>query len=297
MDVKRLLITGGTGFLGSNLSRGLAGHGHKITTTYNRQMPVQGLQSLWMRMDLSKAVPPISDDAGFDAIIHCAAISDLQVCDQDHRMAHTVNAEGTRQLAALSRKLGIPFFYVSTDLVFDGTHAPYREDDEPSPTSYYAETKLLGERNTAVETDYHYILRTALMYGPGVQGYGSFLSWTVADLRAGNQLKLYTNQFRNPLYAPDVGVAIEFLLQYHAPFGIYHLGGPQRYSRYEIGCKVAASIIGSIDGIDEALSVRPGHPEFVDDTTLDTGKIQREAHMAFTSFAEGLSRTKQFVAG
>ncbi len=296
MPGTRILITGGSGFLGWNLLRILGRKGYSVTGTRHRTPPDTRLDANWVKLDLLRgdiagSPRPLSPSL----IIHCAAVSKRSDCDRDPERARRVNVLGTERLARFAASLDVPLVFISTDLVFDGTRAPYSEEDERSPASVYARTKAEAERVIERTWHRHYIVRTALMYGRHRDRPGSFLSWTVAGLKARDLPPLYTNQFRTPLYAEDVAQLIHGLFSRHAPYGIYHAAGPDRLSRHGMGIAVAGSL-----GTDERCITAKRlerEPPFgdVDDTSLNTEKAQRAANMSFTSFAEGMKKLEKVL--
>jgi dTDP-4-dehydrorhamnose reductase len=235
----------------------------------------------------------VLEEMAADVVVHCAALSGRAQCEADPARAWRVNVEGTERLAAAAAGRGSRFVFISTDLVFDGDHAPYREDAAVAPLSRYAETKVAAERAVRAVCPDAFVVRTALMYGPGPRGgAGSFLAWTVEALKKGESLRLYTNQIRSPLYAPDVPRLIALLVSGASP-GIYHAGGPEALSRHAIGQRVAAMYGLSATTIVPCLVERPAGRGPVDDCRLDTAKAEALG-MAFTPLDEGLARIDPF---
>lgn len=223
------------------------------------------------------------EDVRPDLLLHCAAVSGRALCEADPVRARRVNVDATRALAEAARRQGTRFVFISTDLVFDGDHAPYGEEDAVSPLSLYAETKVEAERAVRAVFPDSWIIRTALMYGTDADGRpGSFLSWTLDALRRQAPLHLYGNQYRMPLYAPDVARLAALLYTTEAAGGVYHAAGPDRLSRYELGLRVAEAFGMSSDCIVETLLPRPAPLGPVDDCSLKTDKA-RALGMEFTS--------------
>lgn len=289
----RVLLTGATGFLGWNIARVLSAEGYRLTGTRHRSGPSHAACDTWIPLALEAPAPLRTIDMrAFDAVIHCAAIARADVASAEPDRARLVNVEGTRRLADAAADAGATFFFISTDLVFDGTRAPYREEDAPSPAGVYGETKASAEIAVRAAGQRAYILRTALMFGAAAAGPGSFLSWLIPDLRAGRPVRLYENQFRNVLYAPDVGRAIHALLRSRAAAGTYHLGGPERLSRFDIGAAAARILLGTTRGIERTQLARAAFPGIEDDTTLDTAKIRGATGMDFMYLEEGLKELR-----
>lgn len=171
-----------------------------------------------------------------DAVIHCAALSRSPVCEANPALARLQNVEVTRHLTDLGA--AGPFVFFSTDLVFDGLRGNYRESDPPNPRLVYAETKVEAEQVVALHPR-HLIVRTSLNYGFSDTGNRSFNEEMLNAWRAGRTLRLFTDEFRSPIGAPETARAVLDLLERDAT-GRVHVAGTERLSRWEIGRLIAA---------------------------------------------------------
>ena len=145
--MKRLLVTGVTGLLGINLALDAVKKGYQVLGWVNtrRLKGVPFEQDVVSLEDLS-LLPEKLEQARVDAVIHCAAIANLDVAQKDTELAKRVNAEAPGVLAETARKMSIPFVQISTDSVFDGAAGNFCEDDLPNPQNIYAQSKLAGEK-------------------------------------------------------------------------------------------------------------------------------------------------------
>src|SRR3546814_10288808 len=82
-----------------------------------------------------------------DAIVHTAARTNVDACENDREGCKQLNIEATRYLTETAGELGAHLIHLSTDFIFDGENGPYREEDTPSPLSYYGQSKLESERS------------------------------------------------------------------------------------------------------------------------------------------------------
>jgi dTDP-4-dehydrorhamnose reductase len=164
-------------------------------------------------------------------LIHCAALSRTKACEQDPEQAHRVNVEVTAHLAKLSQD--IPFIFLSSGEVFDGKTGWYSEADKPNPISIYGKTKLEAER-VVLQNPQHTVVRIVLTAGTSQNGDRSFMEDMCRTAQAGKDVTLYTDEFRCPLPAGVIARAIWELINSRQP-GLYHLGGRERLSRWEIG--------------------------------------------------------------
>ena len=166
-----------------------------------------------------------------DAVIHCAAMSRTRDCEQDPQRARRVNMEATAHLAKLSKD--IPFIFLSSGEVFDGQAGWYQETDEPNPINIYGKTKLEAEQ-LVLQNPRHTVVRIVLTAGTSPNGDRSFVEDMCRAAKSGKPMTLYSDEFRCPLPAGAIARAIWELLDRDQP-GLYHLGGSERLSRWEIG--------------------------------------------------------------
>jgi dTDP-4-dehydrorhamnose reductase len=279
-----LLITGAAGFLGWNLARLLSAAGYHVIAS-SRRLPPEPLPGVeWTAADLADARRRhMLATKRFDALIHCAAIAQRDRCEQDPVTARMVNIEAAGTLAGLCAANGADCIHISTDLVYDGSRGWYSEDDPVSPSSLYAETKARAEEAVLAAHPGAYILRTALMFGALRGGFGGFLHWTMNTLRDGGVVSLYTNQYRTPLYTADVARAIDGLLRQRPQPGRYHVAGPDRVSRYDLGLIAAGSFQIPSHGVRPVALTDSDGKERFDDTSLRTVKIRAALGLEFTT--------------
>jgi dTDP-4-dehydrorhamnose reductase len=165
------------------------------------------------------------------AVIHCAALSRTKDCEQDSERARRINVEVTAHLAQLSQD--IPFIFLSSGEVFDGRTGWYGETDEPNPINVYGQTKLEAER-VVLQNPQHTVVRIVLTAGTSQHGDRSFVEDMCRVAKAGKDVTLYADEFRCPLPAGVIARVIWELVDRKQP-GLYHLGGSERLSRWEIG--------------------------------------------------------------
>ena len=297
MQKKKILITGGAGFLGSNLVKEFIAFGYDVTATWNAIEPPP-LACHWIQFDLLRhqAIKELLLWNSFDYIVHCAALSIATLCETDRKRAYQMNVQATRVLAEESLIHHTKFIFISTDLVFDGSHGWYSEEDPVHPQSYYAETKCLAEQDVRLISPDYFILRVALMYGNYGNALGGFLSWTLDRIMNHEPLNLYLNQFRTILYVQDVFDVIHKLLQTQTKNQTYHLAGTERLNRVEIGKR----LIGvfqlpdvNIRPVRLRRSIELGES---DDIALLTDKIRSAIDFEFTPVHDGFLRTFQHWA-
>ncbi|MEO6922900.1 MAG: SDR family oxidoreductase [Bryocella sp.] len=223
----RALIVGASGQLGTALSQQL---GPTALPSARRE-----LDPTWLHIDLAEitATPSLLDTIFSThniTTVYCAAgATDVERCESDHAWAAAANHLGPLALARAAKN--IPFAFFSTDYVFDGTAGPYSEDDAPNALSVYGQTKLDGERSILDAHPRALVLRTTTVYGPDPQG-KNFLYTLSRVIKAGNTMRVPTDQLATPVYNADLAAASIALVE-GGHTGIFHLAGPDFLSRYD----------------------------------------------------------------
>lgn len=232
---QKLLITGASGFLGYHLLQ-LAGE-WEVYGFYNTK-PVSFQEANLLPCDITNYVElgNYIDDIEPDAVIHTAAISDANYCQQQPELSYAVNVEATKNLAGICSDYNIPFVFTSTDLVFDGQKGNYTEGDEPNPVSVYGEQKAKAEAEVLSIYPLATVVRLPLMFGYPQASAANYLQKFIAQLKQGEKTKLFTDEYRSVCGAQSISKGI---LQIMNHSGIFHLAGKERLSRYEFGVKAA----------------------------------------------------------
>jgi dTDP-4-dehydrorhamnose reductase len=171
-----------------------------------------------------------------DVVIHCAALTKTAACQADPPLARKLNVEVTALLAELAGD--IPFFFFSTDLVFDGRKGNYVETDSVNPLSVYGETKVAAEK-IVLANPRHTVIRTSINAGISPTRDRAFNEEMRRLWREGKVLNLFTDEFRSPIPAVVTARAVWELVARRAT-GIYHVAGAERLSRWQIGQLLAA---------------------------------------------------------
>src|SRR5688572_5321259 len=146
-----------------------------------------------------------------DAIINCAAWTDVDGCELDPARANAANATGPENLAKASRRVGAAFVTISTDYVFDGQKEGfYTQRDDPNPQSVYAQSKLEGERRSQLAYARTIVVRSGFIFGPGGK---NFLSTIIDRAHRGETLKAIGNAYGTPTYSRHLAVRLRELAQ------------------------------------------------------------------------------------
>jgi dTDP-4-dehydrorhamnose reductase len=232
-----LLITGASGLLGAYLLRAIDDRQRLVAwggPSGGERFGV-GLQA----MDLTdgRVVQEAFRLARPTVVIHAAAMARGGDCYRHPEMAAETNVGATRTLAGCCAEQGARLVLVSTDLVFDGEAAPYKEEDSPNPVSVYGRTKRAAEE-AVLEVPNSAVVRVSLLYGPALHGRLSFFDDQAVSLRNGRPITLFRDEWRTPLNLVTAASALLAVARSDYT-GLLHVGGPERMSRLEMGLRLA----------------------------------------------------------
>jgi dTDP-4-dehydrorhamnose reductase len=204
------LVTGAGGMVGQALNQYCELAGDEVLAYDRRTLDIANA-------DLVKATVL---SARPDAVINCAAWTDVDGCELDPARAHTAHAAGPENLARASRQAGAGFVTISTDYVFDGQKEGfYTQRDDPNPQSVYAQSKLEGERRSQLAYARTIVVRTGFIFGPGGK---NFLSTILDRARRGEPLKAIGNAYGTPTYSRHLAARLRELAQLDLP-GVFHV--------------------------------------------------------------------------
>ncbi len=239
--MRKLLVTGATGFLGWNLSRTAQGQWDVYGIARRNRRQIEGVNLRRTDLTYLSEIKKNLQEIRPDAVIHAAAESKPNFCQLNPEQSRRINVEATVNLASLCADLGIPFVFISSDLVFDGLKPPYKEDDPVCPVSIYGEQKAEAERAVLNRYPRALVCRTALMFGDAAPGAASFIQPMIEEMKNGRDIFLFTDEHRTPVSAADAARGI--LLGLYKTKGILHIGGLERISRFDFG-KLLRDVLG-----------------------------------------------------
>lgn len=207
----RLLVTGVNGLLGSVLVAQATDAGHTTIAAYHSTDPGIGTEQVQLDVTEEQAVDRVVGDVAPDAIVNCAAMTDVDSCETAPEEAAAVNADAPAHLAALTAEREIQFVHVSTDYVFGGeTDTPYTTDADPNPVQVYGRTKLAGEQAVIERNPAAFIPRLSFVYGRrgATAELTGFPAWVRDQLQAGDAVPLFTDQWVTPTRAGQAATTI-----------------------------------------------------------------------------------------
>lgn len=206
----KVLITGAAGMVGRALRELCEASGDTVFAYDHGKLDIANAGDVWQAVNQTKP----------DAVINCAAWTDVDGCESDVERAFAVNARGPENLAVASRDANAAFVTISTDYVFDGTKQGfYTEDDAPNPQSVYGRAKLEGERLSRLINDRSVVVRSGYIFG---RGGTNFLSTIVRRIQNAEKLTVISDMYGTPTYGRDLATRLRELAQ-AGNGGIYHL--------------------------------------------------------------------------
>jgi dTDP-4-dehydrorhamnose reductase len=284
-----LIVTGATGFVAGYVlaEAAMAWDVHAIT----REVPVKAISNAtWHSCKNADESVTMVRKLHPNAIIHTAAIADIDFAEKNRELATEINVNLTKALTEVCAEIGCKLVFCSTDTIFDGEHAPYNEQSKPGPVNFYAKTKVEAERWVAALGSQAVIARLALVVGFPVFGLGnSFLARTMAALKEGREIIAPVHEIRSP---GDVITAARVLVELAAGthHGIFHVAGHTRINRFEMMKMIAnkfgfpsTKIIAQPPGSTPGRAIRPR------DVSLDNGKVSAQLKTPMRTLDEALS--------
>lgn len=287
MSQPRLLVTGASGLLGSNLALHAAAEKHTVVgVTHQHPLAQAPFDTVQADLLAPGAVARVLDETQPDWVVHCAALADIDACERQPELAHKLNAELPGELARETARRKLRFAHISTDAVFDGTKAPYKETDAPNPLSVYAKTKRMAELAVKAAHPQWLILRPNL-FGWSPNGAHSLAEFFYNKLTAGETVNGFTDRVFTPL---QVGFLSEIILELLAKeaHGIFNAGSSDSLSKYDFGVMIAREF-----NYDEQL-VHPTHTESAApraaDLRLNVSRLGAALGRRLPTVAEGVAR-------
>ena len=293
----KVLITGANGLLGQHLVKLLIeSTNYTITATGKgvSRLPFNATNRFnYVSLDITNGV----EVAAFiavdrpDIIIHTAAITQVDECEQNPIHCWNTNVTATRFLLGAAEITGAAFIYISTDFIFDGIAGPYLESDLPGPVNYYGSSKLGAEKSVMEAKLPWCIIRTVLVYGNILVGNRSnMVSWVQNNLSQGKPIQVVSDQWRTPTYVEDLAKGILLAIENKAK-GIYHISGEELLTPYDMAMATAAYLALDkklIEKVTASIFVqaakRPAKTGFIID------KAKNDLGFRPLSFIEGLKK-------
>jgi dTDP-4-dehydrorhamnose reductase len=278
----KIAVTGSNGLLGQHLVQELLRKGYEVHAISRGEdrIPLGGQSGYYYyNADIRDGVrmKELMDAIRPEVMIHCAAMTQVDECELNKPDCYNSNVTATRFIIDALKPYHSKIIYLSTDFVFDGKSGPYKEEDPTNPVNYYGSTKVQAEKAVQESGLPYAIVRTILVYGSTIPGTRKNIrSWIIENLKNGHPIKVVSDQIRNPTHVEDLAKGIVLIIEKHKE-GIFHLGGPETMSPYDMAMKIAE--LGHFDKsliqkVDASSFSQPAERPKV--TGLDISKARKE---------------------
>jgi dTDP-4-dehydrorhamnose reductase len=222
----RLLVTGAGGMLGRAVVDAATRLGHEVRAVTRAELDITDAEAT--RLALVCARP--------DAVVNCAAYTDVDGAESDWQAAEAVNARGAGNVAVAAEEVGALIVHVSTDYVFDGSkREPWLESDPVAPLGVYGETKLAGELAVAAANPAHAIVRTAWLFGAGGR---NFVDTMLALGAQRDEISVVTDQVGCPTWTGHLAGVLVELSERPKETGIHHIAADGSCSWNEFALEI-----------------------------------------------------------
>ena len=221
----KVLVTGTKGQLGYDVVNELEKRGHTAVAVDIEEMDITDAVS----------VERVITEAEVEAVIHCAAYTAVDAAEDNVEICRRVNAEGTKNIAKVCKKLDLKMIYISTDYVFDGEgERPWEPDDERHPLNVYGQTKYEGELAVEKYLDKYFIVRIAWVFG--VNG-KNFIKTMLKLSETHEELNVVDDQVGSPTYTYDLAVLLVDMVE-SDKYGRYHATNEGLCTWYEFAKEI-----------------------------------------------------------
>lgn len=283
----RLLITGASGLLGINLASETMSQ-HDIIAVDRGKLTNAPFQIVQEDLGDLSAIEPLLDAVRPAWLINCAALADLDLCEDQPAHAKLLNADMPARFAKACKTRGISMVHISTDAVFDGQKNEfYTEQDQPNPLNVYAKTKLDGEQAVAAENPSAIIARVNF-YGWSLNGRRSLAEFFHNNLTNDKSMSGFTDAIFCPMLVNHTArILVKMLTK--GLSGLYHVVGPQSMSKYQFGVEIARKFSLREAGISprsihtSSLTAKRSH-----NLSLSTNKLSTALDEHLPEFSTGL---------
>lgn len=296
----RILVTGGCGQLGSELARILREGRSEIGPIPNIYEGAEVVAADVDELDITDAGAVLAcvTQGGFDLVVNCAAMTNVDGCEADEEEAFQVNALGPENLARACEEAGAKLVQVSTDYVFPGDGPEPRVEGDPvAPASAYGRSKLAGEDRVLAACSRCFVIRSAWLYGYTGKNFVKTMMRLGADRE---EVAVVDDQLGNPTSANDLAHEI-LVIAATEGYGVWHCTGEGTCSWADfaqavmegagLGCRVARCTSAEYAAANPASAKRPAYSSLRNKRLEDTmGDEMRPWREALAEYLENLPR-------
>ena len=229
-EKKRLLVTGASGFLGWNICSVAVKSWDVCGVAFSNPLEISSTNIKVVDLTDYYTLKQLFIDVSPDAVIHAAAAANTSYCQTNQTESYKINVDTSINIAGLCMERNIPLVFVSTDMVFDGLNAPYKEEAPVCPVNVYGEQKVLAEKEMVRRCPEMLVCRTSIMFGLHPDRTKNWFQQILESMRMHQDVQLFVDEYRTFLAVRDAVSGL--LLALGNTSGILHLSGDERVSRY-----------------------------------------------------------------
>ena len=291
----KILITGASGLYGSKLAELAKAKDHRVYSGYNQHKPTYGTP---LRFEISdkKSVETAFKKTKPQAVVHAAALTNVDECETNKEVAWKTNVDGTRNIIEAANQHHAFPLLISTDYVFNGKKGLYKETDQTDPINYYGLTKLKAEELVKELVDQYCIARTSVIYGSTpATGKINFALWLINSLKNNEEAKIVIDKWNSPTLNTNLASMTMEIIERKLT-GIFHLSGATRISRLDFAKQIA-----NYFNLNSNL-IKPTNPNDFGwkakrpkDSSLNTTKAQQTLENKPLQIKQSLERLKQEI--
>lgn len=281
----KVLVTGVKGQLGYDV----------VKECEKRGIEAIGVDVEEMDITDAAACERVITEAKADAVIHCAAYTAVDAAEDNEDLCRKVNAEGTRNIAEVCRKLDIKMMYFSTDYVFNGQgERPWEPDDPREPLNVYGQTKYEGELAVQELLEKYFIVRIAWVFG--VNG-KNFIKTMLRLGKERGAVSVVDDQIGSPTYTYDLARLVVDMIQTDR-YGIYHATNEGLCSWYEFACQIfKAAGMNQVKVTPVDSTAFPAKAKRPHNSRMDKSKLAENGFEPLPSWEDALERYLKEISG
>ena len=281
----KVLVTGVKGQLGYDV----------VKECEKRGIEAIGVDVEEMDITDAAACERVITEAKADAVIHCAAYTAVDAAEDNEDLCRKVNAEGTRNIAEVCRKLDIKMMYFSTDYVFNGQgERPWEPDDPREPLNVYGQTKYEGELAVQELLEKYFIVRIAWVFG--VNG-KNFIKTMLRLGKERGAVSVVDDQIGSPTYTYELARVVGDMIQTDR-YGIYHATNEGLCSWYEFACQIfKAAGMNQVKVTPVDSTAFPAKAKRPHNSRMDKSKLAENGFEPLPSWEDALERYLKEISG
>ncbi len=291
--MKKILVTGASGMLGATLVNSLKSN-HDVYASGNSLFNNQHYK--YLKFDLSNnSYEKLFEWSNPDIVIHCAALTDGNYCENNQKKAFEVNSKSMVKLLKYS-KSHVKIVYISTDAVFSGTDSMSKVNDLTNPDSIYGKSKELAEKELISSGRKYIIIRTTIIGFNINRTKKSFLEWILESSKNCEKISLFDDVLFTPISIWDLCDEIKFIINNKIHSRIYHISGSEIISKYDFGIKLLNSMKLQTDTIGRGKIVNfRKRAKRNKDQTLDCSEFTLETKRDLPNVNKTIKTIKKYL--